>query len=71
MTINTFPVKSSLPAISTIAIPAGKIIAAIRRPGEVVPKVVDAVVAATPAKDINMPAKKPRRIILNIGSFVL
>ena len=71
MIIRLFPVKSSLPATSTIAIPAGNTMAPKSFPRDAFSTVAEAVVAPTPAKPIKAPAKKPRISIFQADSLTL
>jgi len=69
--IRLLPVKSSLPATSTIAIPAGNTAAPTNFATDAMPIVLDAVVDAIPAKPMNIPAKNPNKIVLKIDRFTL
>ena len=69
--IRLLPVKSSLPATSTIAIPAGNTQALNSLATEGFSIVAEAVVDAIPAKPMNIPAKNPNKIVLKIDRFTL
>ena len=69
--IRLFPVKSSLPATRTIAIPAGNTHALTSLATEAEAMVAEAVVEAIPAKPMNIPAKKPSISIFHADSLTL
>ena len=71
MRMRQLPVKSSLPASSTMVRPAGKIQALRSRPAPALPAPAEATEAPSPARPMYSPASTASRNILPRGRRVL